>query len=92
MPERSEIVLDDKDNVPAAAPVTTVRTTFRDEFLPAEGDTSMSPIAGSNVNIRLVGETEHPYSALASHSTIEQYFLFFLSWKRTVPETRAKRV
>ena len=91
MPQRSEVVSYDENNVPAASAVTAVRTAFRDEFLPAEGDTAVSTIAGSYINICFVGETEH-YSAFASVSTIEQYLRFFLSWNFTVPATRAKRV
>ena len=92
MAQGPEVVLYNKNNIPAATSVTTVRTAFGDELLPAEGDTAVSPIAGSYIDICLVGKTEHPYSALASLATIEQYFLFFLSWKSTVPETRAKSV
>ena len=93
MAKCAKVVLDDEDNVPSAATVTTVRATFGDELLPAEGNTAVPSIAGSYINICFVGETEHYYSALASvTSTIEQYLRFFLSWNLTVPATSAKRV
>ena len=92
MAQRTEVVADNENNVPSAPAVTAVGTALGDELLPAEGNASVSSIAGSNINVSLVGKSEHPYSAFASVSTIEQYLRFFLSWNFTVPATRAKRV
>src|SRR5262245_9696901 len=45
-------------NIPAAATIAAIRPTELDELLPPEADRSRAPIAGANVNLRLIEELQ----------------------------------
>jgi hypothetical protein len=52
--ERSQVMLDDKYDIPASAAVATVRASLGNILFPSEGNTTVAPVSGGNIKICLV--------------------------------------
>ena len=49
-----QIVIDDKYDIPASAAVATVRASLGNILFPSEGNTTVAPVSGGNIKIRLI--------------------------------------